>query len=215
MHLVCYGVILTEPIHDFLFSRFDNMTSSFHVTSGLDKSSMETRVNDKTRPRIHAMRAARQGSPHRGRIPLTSLERLVDIWPQTGDIFYSLALNSEDETRIMIDLAWHATVTLRCERCLGSMSILLSIHSALEALETDAQPSDENQDLWLLDRGCIQIDQLLQEEILLNLPLIARHEPPCDIVTETLEPIHGRSPRNPGESNHPFQILADTAFRKT
>jgi len=107
LHLVCYGVILTEPIHDFLFSRFDNMTSSFHVTSGLDKSSMETRVNDKTRPRIHAMRAARQGSPHRGRIPLTSLERLVDIWPQTGDIFYSLALNSEDETRIMIDLAWH------------------------------------------------------------------------------------------------------------
>jgi uncharacterized protein len=82
----------------------------------------------------------------------------------------------------MADVDLTARVTLRCQRCLAPVrvSVRSSGRVALVADAAEADRAGEEVETVLAPEHRLSLRDLLEEELLLSLPLVARHEPPCE-----------------------------------
>lgn len=118
-----------------------------------------------------------------------------------------------------VDLEVHAVVPLECQRCLHPMRLPLDVQQRLRfvASEEDAARLDEELEddvLALTPRADLR--ELVEDELLLALPLVPRHEE-CprspDMVQAAGEsPAETGAAGQQGEAEHPFAALA--AWRK-
>jgi uncharacterized protein len=146
--------------------------------------------------------------------PLASLQRLVDSAhpeaPPQGDVHWRV----RGERRVVrggASQTWlhlHATASLMlvCQRCLGRVDAALKVdrsflfvagESAAEQLD-----ADQEDDVLALTRS-LDLQDLVEDELLLALPLVPRHEvcpAPLPVPNEALDE---------GEDQpHPFAALA-------
>jgi uncharacterized protein len=123
-----------------------------------------------------------------GSWPLSSLERLAgslhaDCPPQPRDEV-SWTARGERRTRVgappdvWLHLGAAATLQLECQRCLGPVETALRIERAMrfvdgekQAAELDAESED---DVLALTRS-LDLRELVEDELLLALPLVPRH----------------------------------------
>jgi uncharacterized protein len=75
-------------------------------------------------------------------------------------------------------LSLHGSATLECQRCMQPMQVALDSTSelALIASEAQAQRVPEELEPVLAPGGRISIGELITEELLLSLPIVALHE---------------------------------------
>ena len=93
------------------------------------------------------------------------------------------------------DAAWHAvivgrltgTVTLQCQRCLEAMAIDLDIrpHLGLCTSEAEVERLPDELEPLLAGDAPLNIREVVEDEILLALPIVARHARPCGQVPVT------------------------------
>lgn len=102
--------------------------------------------------------------------------------------------------------ALHLDVTgaasLICQRCLDTLDVDLSgpFTLALVATEAGMQKLPEGWDGQMLDAdGTIDVHALIQEELLLRVPMVPKHEQECGLVINEDNPI---------EKPNPFAVLA-------
>jgi len=160
---------------------------------------------------------ARSGAAIEGQWPIAGLERLRQSLhepPGAGAVTWSAAgdraQSASSEAPVWLDVAARATVTLQCQRCLGALPTDLVVErrfrfardeSAAQAL--DAEVED---DVLALTRS-LDLHQLIEDELLLALPLVPRHERcPVPLLAPT-EPPAGIERRD-----NPFGVLQ--ALRK-
>lgn len=103
----------------------------------------------------------------------------------------------------MLQLGARATVPMRCQRCLGIVDIGLDVDRAFlfASDEDEAARLDEDQDddLLVVSRAFNLID-LLEDELILALPIVPRHDscaPPAQDTQASPDP----------ERAHPFDAL--------
>jgi uncharacterized protein len=106
-----------------------------------------------------------------------------------------------------LELEAHAHVTLQCQRCLQALPQALALQrrfrfvaSEDEAERLDAESDDEH--LVLLPR--LDLRALLEDELILELPLVPRHDGSCP---EPL-PLTAAPPPVPEARPNPFAALA-------
>lgn len=137
--------------------------------------------------RLHVEAFAREGATLSGRIALQDLPRLAGElrpghdaaqaveWTATG----AMRRLHGGHLRPTIALRAHSQALLTCQRCLGAVAVELEIDRlfAFVADEDEAARLDEQseEDVLVLSRA-FDLVELLEDELILALPLVPRHE---------------------------------------
>lgn len=158
---------------------------------------------------------AREGETLQGDWPLAALERLAASGhPEVASGDRRVQWQCQGELRavrgaapqVWLHLSASTALSLQCQRCLGPVPCTLDarrdflfVHGEDTAAELDADSED---DVLALTRA-LDLQMLIEDELLLSLPLVPRH----DVCPETLP----HSASDPGADDappNPFAALA-------
>lgn len=142
------------------------------------------------------------------RLPLSRFTRLLQgALADEGEV--AVDCRFERDVRGLPHLQGHlaAELQLTCQRCLAPVAMPLAADVDVWLLPTEAlaERLGEDEDYVVFDGGQLDFPELLEDELILALPLVARHED-CEPQAELTEdePVI----IEPVEKENPFQVLA-------
>lgn len=146
---------------------------------------------------------AGRGRSYKGTIPLSQLARLRDfLIDDKGGAQYELLFAREDKVYAVIGQVT-AEMVLVCQACLDKMNLSVTVEVQLgivSSLDEVARLSDRYEPLLVVDRK-ITLTEIVEEELLLAIPIIPRHQQ-CRIANEVDQgPVQ--------KKENPFSILAE------
>jgi uncharacterized protein len=148
---------------------------------------MKARIFDAERLDVDAFAA--QGATLQGQWPLASMERVLDslhpqwqglsaatvVWDARGELRRPRAA----QPQVWLRLNVQTRLPLVCQRCLGAVDMPMRIEKALRfvpgedaAAEMDADSDDD----VLASTSSLDLRSLIEDELLLALPLVPRHK---------------------------------------
>ena len=159
---------------------------------------------------IEPLSLATQGRTLSGRLPLASLLRLAPLLRGgDGEVSFELHFDKDPVGAPFVKGSVQAVVTLQCQRCMEDMACPLSARVSLGIVrnrEAAAQLSDELDPL-LLSEGDVTVESIVEDELILALPIVAMHEvadcPRGDLARTADDTAAGSGRKNP------FAVLAD------
>ena len=147
-----------------------------------------------------------------GSCSLERLPRFADCLASLdGEVSGQLQFLTTEAGRRVILGSVTATVEVICQRCLEPLSLQLAdaIQLALVESESQIDSLEARWDPWLVDGPRITIASLLEEQLMLCMPLVNYH--PDDRCIEALEYQRQREPRGGNNGNraaqNPFEVL--------
>lgn len=154
---------------------------------------------------------ARDATRYRVEVPLAQFTRLRDLLHHdTGSVAATFGF-SRRKDHIVVSGRLETTYTLQCQRCLEPMQFPVDESFELVFVDSDAAAQrlpSEFDPVVLDDTGQIHIVDMLEDELLLHLPTIARHDDSvgCELAggveAQTGEPETARR-------DNPFEALKD------
>jgi uncharacterized protein len=175
---------------------------------------MATREFDPSRLEVQAF--AKEAGQLDGRWPLLQLVRVADSALDGGDVTRhdtevdwsargELRAAPGGESQIWLHVKASTAVSLECQRCLQPMAVALEInrnflfvHGEDAAAQLDADSED---DVLALTRA-LDLRELIEDELLLALPIVPRHEVcPVPLPVRPNDPLAEEKP-------NPFAALA-------
>lgn len=160
----------------------------------------------------------RDGAELQGELLLATLQRLGEALhrPPSEQALLQWRAGFGQESRpgstprAWITLQAEAEVTLQCQRCLEPVVQRLVVDrrfwlaaSEAEAARLDAESEDEH----LVLEPRLNLHGLIEDELILALPLVPRHEPHCPQPLPAPAAASPAVPEAPGQA-HPFAALA-------
>jgi uncharacterized protein len=145
---------------------------------------------------------AREGRTASGRVALVALPRLADVLTGTeGWLDCQLEGAQDDDGKFWLKLVVSGKLDLRCQRCLATLVFPLDVESRLLLIPSgqpwpDGELDEDGFDAIPVEKE-IELLPLIEEEVLLALPIAPRHE-----VCETPAPVAGE------HEPSPFAVLA-------
>ena len=146
---------------------------------------------------------ARASSRQDGEIAIASMRRLTDrLIGSAGNVRYVVQGAHDQQQRPMLELQVSGTLQLQCDRCLKALEYPLELKSRVllaqpgTAVQDDGDPETPE---WIEAGRDLDLKELVEDEILLGLPLSVRHDrKDCgNLGTE-----------RDGKSNSPFSKLS-------
>lgn len=155
---------------------------------------------------IDSLDFARNGIELRGEVSVAEMPRLQDMLAAPeGRVSYALRGVHGKNGKPMLELTLEGSCQLRCQRCLQALAYPISMTSRLLPVpedELDASLPDEEDIERIPAEAAIDVLDLVEEEILLGLPLAPRHELGACKAAVATEPA-------PAETRRPFEVLGD------
>ena len=155
------------------------------------------------RPLIDSLDFARNSQESCGEVPLAEMSRLLELLANAqGMLSYTISGNLDNQGSPFLNLSANGSCQLFCQRCLESMDyqvelntrLLLRKQEDLDALGDEIEEFDS-----ILADVKLDVLNLLEDEVLLSLPIAPKHVPgACQAAI-------GRN-GFAGE-NHPFETL--------
>jgi uncharacterized protein len=146
---------------------------------------------------IEGLEFARSGGVLDRRLALAGLPRLADVLTTTEG-FLSVRLEGwrDEQGKSWLQLDVAGEPVLCCQRCLGGVKFPLSIHSRLQLIAAgedwpDDDLEDDSTDA-IAAEGELNVLSLIEDEVLLALPIAPRHEQCESPLASASE--HGSSP---------------------
>ena len=161
--------------------------------------------------RLDVQAFARSAAVTSGRLPLRSLPRLASMllpatgadeaaWRLEGSVAAPIGRRSEPRLRLVAE----ATVTVQCQRCLEPVAVRVDVDRQFRFLPDEAAAAAldaECDDEVLVTTHGLDVVDLLEDELLLALPLVPRHDHcPLDLM--------GPAGKAPPALQRPFESLA-------
>lgn len=123
-----------------------------------------------------ARAAGRQG----GNIAIATMRRLEDRLTGTdGSVVFTVKGACDPQQRPMVELEVSGTLQMRCDRCLAPMDYRLALQSRVLLARPGAVPQDDEDPEtpeWIEAGQELDLAGLVEDEILLGLPLSVRHD---------------------------------------
>jgi uncharacterized protein len=164
--------------------------------------------------RLDVAFAAREGVALQGEWPLAGFARLVEAGGEAGPaVTWSATAAARSRPgaspQVSLHLAAQATVTRECQRCLQPMALALAVDrqflfAADEASAAALDAETDDADVLVLAPR-LDLHELVEDELLLALPIVPRHErcpEPLPVAAEPAVPEEAAAPP------HPFAALA-------
>lgn len=144
-------------------------------------------------------------------IPLTALPRLGSRDGMGGSV-RGTARFGRQSGRPVADLSLEGAATLQCQRCMQAMELPLrsAVRVALLTSAADAGTLPEEIEPTLVPDGRVRVADLVEEELLLALPIVALHgagECPAQAGADAREPARP-------ETQRPFARLGELLNHK-
>jgi uncharacterized protein len=151
--------------------------------------------------RVNCARMAEDAAVLERVFPLSEMSRLQDLLADArGTVKAQFEFSKLDASRVGATVAVQATPWLVCQRCLQGFESPVSSDSEIEFVASEAEaPAESPREIYLMDAGTVSLRELVEEELLLALPVIASCSTP-----ETC----GRAPLPEGRQR-PFSVLQD------
>jgi|AutmiccommuBRH23_1029490.scaffolds.fasta_scaffold01945_7 uncharacterized protein len=128
---------------------------------------------------VAARKLASQGQRLGGAVAQEVLPRLMDAVLESGpQVTVELQFSAEEGGKPEIHGHVETRVTLNCERCLKPVELTLAAEPALGLVRTDAEAEalPGRLDPCVLPGEDLDLFELVEEELLLALPIVAMHE---------------------------------------
>lgn len=162
---------------------------------------------------------ARQGKQFEGSLALEQFGQLVDsLADDKGEVQVSLHFYMSEDHRVILEGSVSATLKMICQRCLDVAGVPVTADLRLMGVLTDEQAKalPEDFDPMYMGEEPVELVPLLEEELLLALPIVAYH-PPEDcpaqrsFTTESEEEAEAFAEQVEEErkSSNPFSVLAE------
>jgi uncharacterized protein len=132
-------------------------------------------------PVIDGFEFASAGATQEGTLPLSSFPRLQDLLvSDAGEAAYALRGVRDGRGRPSLRLTVHATLQLRCQRCLGPFAHEVDADALLvlaaSQAEIEAEPATVDAPDRVMAGKEMAVRDLVEDELLLALPYAPRHE---------------------------------------
>lgn len=166
-------------------------------------------------PRFLDFRKLRnQGGEVSGSMNLDQLPRLAEF---CGDgeapVEAALRFMRDDEGRLLIEGSVAASLQLTCQRCLQPLSrdVVGDVKLIVVYSEEQAKQLPTGWEPWFAESEQSDTAELLTEEILLAMPLVALHDD-CRTPVDAAEPAFSGEPK--ADKENPFSVLAKLKKRQ-
>ncbi len=129
--------------------------------------------------RLDAVRLAAEGASLERSFPLAGFRRLAgSLVSPEGDCVARLSFREFGAGVAGCVLEVEATATLRCQRCLGAVGVPLRSEGRIAFVASDAASAALPADVETVDADpqAVDLHALVEDELLLSLPLVPRHE---------------------------------------
>lgn len=113
------------------------------------------------------------------RVESRHLPRVLDaVLEADSEFAVELRFSRSDEGRWLIAVAIEGGVELACQRCLQPVAVALSSSSTLQVVahEEEARSQLKHCDPIVLDEGQLDVYGLVEDELLMALPIVALHD---------------------------------------
>ena len=136
------------------------------------------------RPGVDSFRFAQAAQIWRGGAAVGDFPRLAEALPESsGPLTYQVRGFTDADRRPGLELEVETTVTLVCQRCLEPMPVRLKARRVLYLARTEDEAERLEQQMdqisgaeALVAPGLLDLATLVEDEVLLGLPLIPRHD---------------------------------------
>ncbi len=120
---------------------------------------------------------------------------------------------SRESGFVIADLTLNGTATLECQRCVESMTVPVETGArvALLLTETDMSRVPEDLEPMLAPGGRISVAELVEEELMLSLPIVPLHETEAECAVRPAGPPQADDERM--TTQKPFERLAELLKR--
>ncbi|WP_119153745.1 YceD family protein [Caldimonas tepidiphila] len=137
--------------------------------------------------RLDVQEFARAGGVLEGRTPTASLERLAaeahPEAPPVGEVAWRAEGRQVEQRahapQVWLDLSARGEIHLECQRCLGPVQVPLEVRRSFRFVSDEARAAEEDveaeEEVLALTRA-LDVPELIEDELLLALPLVPRHE---------------------------------------
>ena len=159
---------------------------------------------------IDALKFCQQGVKVSGFLPLARLQRLSQqLYLPEGNVQAELSFGLDEQSRKTVSGHLETILPLVCQRCLDRIDVPVVAEILLALVWNDDQAAQlpRTLDPVLMDGEDLDLLEIVEEELLLALPLVAVHEadtcePPQLLVKQVadIEPVEKKV--------NPFQVLA-------
>jgi uncharacterized protein len=162
---------------------------------------------------VDPFRLCDQARSFEGRLNLAKLPRLAEALVSTeGQASYRIDCDRDEHRRARIRGTVDAGLTVICQRCMGPMNwpVHAEFQLGVVTSEAEAEQLPADYDVLLLDDETIQLVSLIEDELLLAVPVAALHpveecsaDPADWSPTETAP-----EPETVTKRENPFAVLA-------
>lgn len=158
---------------------------------------------------VEPRRFATQGAVLSGFVPCEDLQRLGKSQVSAIRVVATLQFAIDEQREKVVTGLIEATVQMQCQRCLEAVEIELScpVSSAMVWDEEDAKHLPGTLDPWVVKDESADLYDMIEDEILLNLPYVAFHEWNCVDPALLSAGEVDAAPEAGADENNPFQVL--------
>jgi uncharacterized protein len=130
---------------------------------------------------LNPLRLAKAEEQFEGVIDLREMQRISDLLQQqSGEIHYQMSFFLDGSERVLAEVELKTVLQMLCQRCLKTMSVEVerNTHLAFVSDKTEiATLPAEYEPLVLDESDDLSINELVQDELLLAIPLAPMHLP--------------------------------------
>jgi uncharacterized protein len=148
-------------------------------------------------------------------LPLAELPRLKARIPGIGGSVHGAVRFGRQGEIAVAELSLAGMATLQCQRCMQTMELPIdsTTHVGLIFAEADAAEVPEELEPVLARSGSISVGELVEEELLLALPIVPLHEELRDCAVPPAAPLVADDAAEQ-VTQRPFEGLADLLRHK-
>lgn len=115
-----------------------------------------------------------------GTVSLVEFSRLAEfLHSQEGSVGVRLGFDLDEEKRPCVEIQITGLLPLTCQRCLGVLSQAVSIATKLSMVESELYDLPPHYEPLLVEEGVFEVFKLIEDELLLALPLVPKHSDDC------------------------------------
>lgn len=159
---------------------------------------------------VDAIRHASQSIRLHGTMPLSRFERLrSSLLSDEGDVEVELSFDQDSEHRPYVMGSIRGALTVQCQRCEKPLTIAIDapVHVGLVRNDEDARRLSEHLEPFLLTDRMVSLTELVEDELILALPIVPRHEHEC-VAVGAVSAVAAAPSATEEKRKNPFAVLA-------
>lgn len=161
---------------------------------------------------VDPFKLVEQGRQFEGRIPLGDFPRLQDLLYVDNKKLVEVNLEfTRTETCLpVIKGQIKAEMQMVCNRCLDSTGLLVDAKPEVVLVSSDEQAErlQEGFDIWLVEDQKLFIQDFIEDELLLAMPLVISHDE-CEPARKLIEALPEDENSEEQQQENPFAALKD------